>query len=74
MLAEHLVANMGQRLVGREVFTERLGDYPGGFAVVTEIAPDPAAPDIACMVDHGSFGPIGIFGYEEIILVLEHEN
>ena len=44
--AGRLVLAQGQRLIGKEIDTPRLGDYPGGVAVVTEIAPDPAAPDI----------------------------
>lgn len=33
-----------------------MGDYPGGIAIITEIGPDPNAPDIAFQVEHPTFG------------------
>jgi len=61
----------GTELIGRTVKTREMGSYPGGLATVTEIAPDPNAPEIAFTVQHPTWrdkfcedGEIGVFGYE----------
>ena len=64
-------------LIGMKVKTDPMGTYPGGVAMVTELRPDPEAPDIAFNVyneawtdDEGGH-EIGIFIYEEVDLVQE---
>lgn len=77
MNAKYLVLLMGQRLIGRTVLTEPMGIYPGGPAKVTEINPDPAAPEIVMQVEHPTWrddgdnerGSIGVFSYEELELL-----
>lgn len=81
VLASDLVQLVGaERLVGLTVETPNWcaddnhkkpctrGCYPGGKAVVTEVAHDTAAPDIVFMVKHPTFGDMGIFEYEEVYL------
>ena len=69
MTAKQLIESHGQSLVGRSVATEPIGEYPGGVATVTELAPDPNAPEIVFNVCHPAFGPIGIFDWEGVTLV-----
>ena len=68
MLAEDLVEQLGKDLIGRTVKTSAMGEYPGGKAVITEIAPDPSAPEIVFQVCHPTFGEIGVFGNEAVDL------
>lgn len=63
-------------LAGRTVQTPRAGDYPGGAAIVIEVAPDPAAPEIVFNVFHptwrdesGRSGVIGVLAHEEVSLL-----
>jgi len=68
--AKTLVKRLGQKLIGRTVMTPQLGDYPGGAAVVIEIAPDPIiAPEISFTVNHPTFGECGVFEYERVRLL-----
>ena len=64
--ADALVVKHGDKLIGELVFTSAMGEYPGGWATVTEILPDRAAPEIAFQVEHPSFGSIGVFGNESV--------
>ncbi len=66
--AARLVDALGDALVGRSVLTVAMGEYPGGVAIVTEVRPDPAAPDIAFLVRHPTFGTIGVFDCEQVTL------
>lgn len=66
--AKGLVKAHGQNLVGKKVVTPAMGEYPGGVATVTEIAPDPNAPQIVFEVEHSTFGRIGVFEYERVRL------
>jgi hypothetical protein len=74
-LAKALVKNMGKRLIGRTVVTHRMGSYPGGYAKVVEIHPDPAAPEISFNVKHNDWKDedgnsiMGIFEYEDVELL-----
>lgn len=58
----------GDLLVGVRVDTEAQGEYPGGPAVVTEVSPDPEAPEIVFQVSNPDFedGEIGVFSHENI--------
>lgn len=69
MKASKLVQSMGASLVGREVLTAGVGEYPGGEAVVTELHPDPGAPEIVFNVRHPSVGVIGVFDHEPVELL-----
>ncbi len=77
-----LVAKHGDDLIGRRIVTRQFGDWPGGEAIITEMGPDPNAPEIAFMVrgDDGlvniamivgalDSAEIGVFEYEEVSLV-----
>lgn len=49
MLASQLL-KQGASLIGKTIITERFGSWPGGPAVITEVRPDPKAPEIAFTV------------------------
>ena len=66
MKAYQLVKSLGKELVGQKVVTEPYGEYPGGIATVTEIAPDTAAPEIVFQVNLPSWGEIGVFYHEDV--------
>lgn len=69
-------ARRGIDIIGLRVLTEAIGTYPGGVARIIEVAPDPAAPEIAVQVRHeteidpetGKLWEIGIFDCEMLIL------
>lgn len=79
MLAAQAVRKFGQSLIGREIFTNAYGDYPGGRSTVTEVAPDPGAPEIAFFVQHPTWrgddscedGVIGVFASEVVEVPLK---
>lgn len=71
MLAEKLVKKHGKKLVGKKVFTQAMGEYPGGYAEILELEPDPAAPEIVFQVKHPTFGEIGVFRHERVYLIEE---
>ncbi len=64
MTALELLKKRGKSLVGRRIWSGMLGDYPGGEAVVVEIEPDDAAPEIVFNVRHPAVGVMGIFDHE----------
>lgn len=66
--AQKLVKTHGRALVGQKVITPAMGDYPGGRAIVTELAPDPGAPEIVFTVKHPTVGEMGVFDYERVRL------
>ena len=74
MNARKLVEVAGHRLVGRAVWTEAVGYYPGGVAQVAELAPDPVAGEVLFTVEHpiweraGRSGT-GVFEWEEVVLL-----
>lgn len=76
MKAIQLRAVYGEWLIGRQVNTEAIGDYPGGIATVTGLRPDPGCPDIVFTVKHPTWrtedhleGEIGICAQEYCSLV-----
>jgi hypothetical protein len=64
MTAEKFVSVYGKFAVGMVIATAPMGEYPGGMATVVELAPDPAAPEIAFNVKHPTAGVMGVFGTE----------
>lgn len=69
MTAETLVTTLGSALIGRIVFTQPMGDYPGGAATIIGLRPDPEAPEIVMQVSHETFGEIGVFECEQVTLL-----
>lgn len=67
--AIRLVKVYGPKLIGQQVDTPAMGDYPGGIALVTEIEPDPNAPEIVFQVEHPTFGGVGVFENEQVRIV-----
>ena len=67
--AKRLVETHGAELIGQQVWTPPMGDYPGGVATVTEVAHDPNAPEISFLVEHPTEGCMGIFEYEHVRIV-----
>ena len=65
--AKKTVKRWGKKLIGKSVFTQEVGNWPGGWAIVTKIKPDAAAPEIVFQVEHPVHGTMGIFGHEKII-------
>lgn len=76
MFAKNLVKKMGKDLVGKTILTPAMGDYPGGYAKVVEIHPDPGAPEIVCNVEHPIWKDdednniMGIFENENVSLLV----
>lgn len=70
IIADDLVRREGKHLIGRTVHTEPFGEWPGGLAVVTEIEPDPAAPEIAFQVKSEAHGKMGVFDFEYVKIIL----
>ena len=69
MFASGLLRLLGDSLIGCTVWTQAVGNYPGGNALVTEIQPDPAAPEIVFGVEHPTLGYMGIFEWEQVKLI-----
>lgn len=75
MNAAQLVVWKDKDLVGMSVITQPMGAYPGGLGIVTEIRPDPEAPDLAFNVENEVWTDdeggheIGIFTYEDVVLM-----
>jgi hypothetical protein len=74
MNAKKLVGVVGNRLVGRTVWTEAMGYYPGGAARVVELAPDSEAQEILFTVEHPTWehsgsSRMGVFEWEEVVLL-----
>ena len=69
MKAGHLLERLGERLVGRVIHTEMIGDCPGGWVTVKEIRPDLAVPEIVFTVRHPKHGEIGVFESERVRLL-----
>lgn len=68
MKAKQLVKKLGKKLLGKEVNTPAVGEYPGGVATVIEIRPDRNAPEIVFQVNLPGWGEIGVFEHEEVSL------
>lgn len=83
ILAGDAVKKYGERLVGQEIVTAKVGYWPGGRARVLELYHDPAAPEIVLqvkatqnntMVTRAIYAnrlggdEIGVFENEEIII------
>lgn len=66
--AQQLLSRLGEALVGREVLTQPYGEWPGGIARVTQVAPDPAAPEIVFQVVMKGW-EIGVFHFEPVELI-----
>lgn len=69
MTAKQLKWKHGARLIGRQIHTPPMGEYPGGIVTVVALTPDPDAPEIVLQVKHPTFGEIGVFESERVALV-----
>jgi hypothetical protein len=58
MLASEAVDRFGDQLIGKTIETIPYGAWPGGFAKVIEIAPDPNAPEIVMTVKAEEFNTL----------------
>ena len=65
--AKSLVDKLGERLIGVEVTTQAMGEWPGGVARVITIYPDSACPEIVFEVGN-THGCIGVFAEESVIV------
>jgi len=68
--AKDLLDKYGETLLGRTVFTQAVGPWPGGISRVVELYPDPNAPEILFNVrlEYGG-GEIGVFDDQRCDLV-----
>lgn len=69
MCAVQLRAIANVSLIGQKIHTEAIGDYPGGPAEVIDLGHDREAPEIVLNVRHPTYGEIGIFAQEHVILL-----
>ncbi len=61
---------MSTELLGRIVWTEVYGKWPGGYCEVIKLNPDQLAPEIVFQVKRLKGGDeIGVFGHEDVRLV-----
>lgn len=67
MNASQLIDQMGEKLIGRKIFTQAMGKYPGGFAEVVELCLQPW-DDVLFIVWLPAFGHTGVFSHEEVTL------
>ena len=81
MKANQLVQKLGHKLLGKQVNTPAMGEYPGGVATVIGIVPPTQAPEIAFQVNLGQWGKMVVFGHEDVSLLFDrlgviqlHEN
>ena len=81
MKANQLVQKLGPKLLGQKVNTPALGEYPGGVATVTQLAPHEQAPGIVFQVSSPQWGDIGVPGHEDVSVLSDklgviqlHEN
>jgi hypothetical protein len=74
MNAKQLVKREGDDLLGRQIKTRPMGEYPGGIATVYDLGHDPAAPEIVMNVVLPGWGTIGVFEQEEVDLLPVHQN
>jgi len=74
MNAGKLVRKYGEDLIGREIDTPAMGTWEGGICIVTELRPDPGAPEIVMQAQRKSDGEsIGVFRHEDVELLPEPE-
>jgi hypothetical protein len=79
--AKDLLRDHGEALVGRKVWTQRIGNWPGGLARVTKLYHDESAPDILFQVEGleeqakypDGDKTIGVFDFEPCLLLTETE-
>ena len=69
MSAKSLVEIFGKRLIGRQVATEAIGDWPGGVATIFALSLDKHAPEIVYNVRSLDGAEIGVFEGEEARLL-----
>ena len=75
MKASKLLDKMGNSLLGRIIWTEIYGEWPGGFVEITELTPDQNnAPEIVFTVKKIRGGAvIGVFDHEDVTLFTDNE-
>ena len=67
MKAQTLVEKFPEEdLIGRIVWTQPMGQYPGGWAMIKVVHPDNGADEIVLGVCHPTEGDMGIFYYENV--------
>ncbi|MGI2228141.1 hypothetical protein [Shewanella frigidimarina] len=70
MKARTLIDTFGQHLIGRQLVTGPMGGWASRMVEVTELNPDPNAPEIVFNVKHENTGEeIGVFDDEWVFMV-----
>ncbi|MGI2098966.1 hypothetical protein [Shewanella glacialipiscicola] len=69
MQAQTLIDTFGQLLLGKQLITLPVGGWAGGLVEVTELKPDPNAPEIVFNIKHaGSGEEIGVFNDQWVFM------
>lgn len=69
MKARTLIDTFGQHLIGRQLVTGPMGGWASRMVEVTELNPDPNAPEIVFNVKHTGTGEeIGVFDDEWVFM------
>lgn len=74
MNAAKLAKKYGNALIGRLVQTQSCGEWKACVAVVVQMEPDSAAPEIVFNVCTPGQGEIGVFEYEDLTLLPQPRN
>lgn len=75
MQAQTLIDTFGPLLLGKQLITLPGGGFAGGLVEVTELKPDPNAPEILFNIKHVSTGEeIGIFNDQWVFMVDNFET
>ena len=66
-----IAAAFSEKLINRQVITQKWGLFKGGLCTVIAMTPDANAPEIVCQVQHNATGEeMGIFA-DEVLSVIE---
>lgn len=70
MQAQTLIDTFGELLLGKQLITLPMGGWNGGMVEVTELKPDPNAPEIVFNIKHANTGEeIGVFNDQWVFMV-----
>jgi hypothetical protein len=65
----------GSSLIGKTIITQKIGDWPGGICIVTDVNPDENAPEICfsvkrvCDDSFNGIREIGVFDWEYVMVL-----
>jgi hypothetical protein len=75
MQAQALIDTFGPLLLGKQLITLPVGGWAGGLVEVTELKPDPNAPEIVFNIKHAGTGEeIGVFDDQWVFMIDNFET